>query len=73
MGTLKGHAGDVYSVTFSPDGKRIASGSHDQTVNGSLSRPLVDAGRGHKLLPLFPRIDNRTAGYFMNRSRKRSS
>ena len=25
--TLKGHAGGVMSVAFSPDGKRIASGS----------------------------------------------
>ena len=31
--TLKGHAGPVNSVSFSPDGKRIVSGvSHDMTV-----------------------------------------
>ena len=30
--TLKGHTGPVYSVSFSPDGKRIASGSFDQTL-----------------------------------------
>lgn len=30
--TLKGHAGFVYSVAFSPDGKRLATGSADQTV-----------------------------------------
>src|SRR5262249_23575139 len=29
---LKGHSGPVHSVAFSPDGKRIASGSWDQTV-----------------------------------------
>jgi WD40 repeat protein len=30
--TLKGHAGSVQSVTFSPDGKTLASGSGDQTA-----------------------------------------
>ena len=30
--TLKGHSGLVYSVSFSPDGKRIVSGSGDKTV-----------------------------------------
>src|SRR5262249_43279385 len=30
--TLKGHTGAVTSMAFSPDGKRIASGSVDQTV-----------------------------------------
>ena len=27
--TLKGHSGTVISVSFSPDGKRIVSGSND--------------------------------------------
>ncbi|KAG8792084.1 hypothetical protein FRC12_007274 [Ceratobasidium sp. 428] len=31
-GPLKGHTGDVYSVVFSSDGGRIASGSDDKTV-----------------------------------------
>jgi WD40 repeat protein len=30
--TLKGHTGILRSVCFSPDGKRLASASSDQTV-----------------------------------------
>jgi WD40 repeat protein len=30
--TLAGHSGEVYCVTFSPDGKRLASGGADATV-----------------------------------------
>jgi WD40 repeat protein len=29
---LRGHAGPVYGVAFSPDGARVASASHDHTV-----------------------------------------
>ena len=32
-GTLKEHTREVVSVSFSPDGKRIASGSHDNTIS----------------------------------------
>jgi WD40 repeat protein len=30
--TLTGHIGEVYAVKFSPDGKKIASGSRDMTI-----------------------------------------
>ncbi|KAI9856253.1 MAG: hypothetical protein M1813_009172 [Trichoglossum hirsutum] len=30
--TLEGHSDSVMSVAFSPDGQRLASGSHDRTV-----------------------------------------
>jgi WD40 repeat protein len=30
--TLKAHAFGVYSVAFSPDGKTLASGNHDETI-----------------------------------------
>ncbi|HEY9653733.1 MAG TPA: hypothetical protein V6C95_23930 [Coleofasciculaceae cyanobacterium] len=30
--TLSGHTKSVYSASFSPDGKTIASGSYDKTV-----------------------------------------
>ena len=32
LGPLEGHEGTVNSVSFSPDGKRIVSGSNDRTV-----------------------------------------
>jgi WD40 repeat protein len=32
VATLRGHGGDVLSVSFSPDGKFLASGSRDETV-----------------------------------------
>ena len=32
MLTLKGHTSIAYSVAFSPDGRRIVSGSGDQTL-----------------------------------------
>jgi WD40 repeat protein len=44
--TLKGHTGWVRSVVFSPDGKRLASVSLDQTVN------VWDAATGQETLTL---------------------
>ena len=44
--SLKGHTDAVTSVAFSPDGKRIVSGSQDQTVK------VWDADKGTETLTL---------------------
>ena len=44
--TLVGHAGSVWSVAFSPDGKRIVTGSDDATAK------VWDAETGQELLTL---------------------
>ncbi len=40
--TLKGHTKVVYSVSFSPDGKTLASGSYDKSIK------LWDVAAGKK-------------------------
>jgi len=46
MLTLKGHTGEVLSVAFSGDGKRLASASYDQTVK------VWDATSGQEMFTL---------------------
>jgi WD40 repeat protein len=56
--SLKGHTGGVYSVCWSPDGKRLASSSFDRTVKvwdaqtGAVIRTLeVRARLGNRVIP----------------------
>jgi WD40 repeat protein len=32
LAELKGHTDHIFSIAFSPDGKRLVSGSNDQTI-----------------------------------------
>jgi WD40 repeat protein len=49
--TLKGHTGKVNSVTYSPDGTRLASAGDDKTVR------VWDAETGHEKLSLKGHVD----------------
>ncbi|KAG9054182.1 hypothetical protein FS842_005878 [Serendipita sp. 407] len=53
LNTLLGHAGVVWSVSFSPDGRFIVSGSDDRTVR------LWDMETGHQLSTSFEGHSNR--------------
>jgi WD40 repeat protein len=46
LGTLEGHAGPVWSLAFTWDGRLLVSGSQDRTVK------LWDAASGHLLTTL---------------------
>jgi WD40 repeat protein len=56
--TLKGHTGGIRSVAFSPDGKRIITGSDDSTVR------VWDAATGRELLSLKGHIGTITSVAF---------
>ena len=55
---LRGHDNWVESVTYSPDGRHLVTGSRDHTVR------VWDADTGHELLPPRPRGPRVAGGVF---------
>jgi WD40 repeat protein len=47
LGALEGHSSDVSSLAFSPDGRRLVSGSQDHTIK------IWDAGARRELTTLY--------------------
>ena len=60
--TLKGHSSGVTSVSFSPDGKRIVSGSGDKTLKVWDISPLDTSKQLSSLLTHRRGHENRTLG-----------
>ncbi|MEH1919070.1 protein kinase domain-containing protein [Nostoc sp.] len=50
--TLQGHSNSVYCVAYSPDGKTLATGSHDKTIK------LWDVGTGREIYTLHGHFDS---------------
>ena len=53
LNTFVGHAGNVNTVTFSPDGKQIASGAWDSSWDGSETIKLWDLPSGRLRKTIF--------------------
>ena len=50
LAVLKGHINSVTSVAFSPDGKKIVSGSYDQTIrvwDAETGKEIIQPLEGH--------------------------